>query len=153
MHLTPRTGPRFSVSNGGWGRRATEPRHALARHLTALGLLDGHTALDLRGELYFAESDPHLSRWDREEVEARIDCLGGVRLDFATGMAQAKPVQEVAYVVRPDEAPAPVQVLPPPVRRSTAAADPGPAARAFQNASRTGAATVCKGPCEACGQA
>ena len=152
MRFFPHTGPPFEITPSHGGRQAVDRRRDLASRLYGYALQNGHTALHLRGRLFAHSHDSQLHRWDDDEVRATASALTHAHWSFDTRRAKPHPVLRILEA--PAEAPPPkAVVLPPPRKRQARKADPSPAATAFQNASRNGTATVCKGPCEACGQA
>lgn len=152
MRYDPTDGPPFELDDLGSGDVLTEPRRGLAERFFGYALRDGHTALTLRRSVLTPNVAPFPYRWDPDQVQARCGALTGVRFEFSTRRPGLRAVVKSVSVAKAAPPP-PTKVLPPPRKRQQQKADPSPAATAFKNASKNGTATVCKGPCEACGQA
>lgn len=153
MSISPSNGADFDLirTDGLLAIEESVEEDVIYASMLGPALDNSETDLAVRDVVHGLTGDPRLFRWRRGELLDHLDDRLGATVFLFADRAEAQPVMRTTEVGTTTAAPATV-VLPPPRARSDRGADPSPAAQAFKDASDSGAATVCKGPCEACGK-
>jgi hypothetical protein len=154
MHISPSNGPAFDlIRTDGLALLAGVVEDELLRSAVLRPALDNaETEVALRDVVRGLTGDPRLFRWRSHDVIDHLDARLCATVVVFTDTAEPQQVMRTAETPPPPPAAQAGTVLPPPKARSQQGANPSPAAKAFQDASDNGAATVCKGPCAACGK-
>ena len=152
MPISPSSGPTFDlvVTRGLVTVDGALDSDVVGGMLLDCAADDAATDASVRGAFHRLTGDPRVGRWRSEEIVRLLSARTNATCALFLARAEAKPVLRVAVVSNAPPPPTTV-VLPPPVSRSGAGGNPSPAAQAFVDASESGAPTVCKGPCAACG--